>query len=153
MRDCLRRVTSPREGRLSIPPLTHLQLTHLPKRPSRDVTRRIQPYGLSPPAKTNAAYAVHECACFAGCTNGKWRSCELVSGGVVPPVPLSFKTQSLRQDKCSAPCGPCGVRATRSGNPTPSARANILRGSRMRLLAGDTNGDWGRETLDARREG
>ena len=53
----------------------------------------------------NTAYAVHECACFAGCTNWKWRSCELVSGGVVPsvlpvlhvlhvlsvpPVPLSF---------------------------------------------------------------
>jgi hypothetical protein len=25
----------------------------------------------------------------------------------------------------AAPCGPCGVRASRSGNPTPSARANL----------------------------
>jgi len=40
----------------------------LPKRPSRDVTRRIQPCGLSPPAKTripptrftNAPLGLHE---------------------------------------------------------------------------------------------
>ena len=45
---------------------------------------------------------------------------------------LAHRNRPLRPFPCSAPCGPFGVRASRSANPTPSARAH-LRG-KARLL-------------------
>ena len=38
---------------------------------------------------------------------------------------LAHRNRPLRPFPCSAPCGPFGVRASRSGNLTPSAQANI----------------------------
>jgi len=92
VRDCLRRVPS-RGGRDEARPSRGGRDEARPSRGGRhqvvtegsDCVQRVV-YGMGAMALARD----HEYACFAGYTNWKWRSSELVSGGVVPPVPLSF---------------------------------------------------------------
>ena len=69
MRDWLRRVPYPFEVRMpNFPTSTSSSPTHR-MRPSRDVPRRSQPYGLSPLAKTRMSPARHTNTPLRGYTN------------------------------------------------------------------------------------
>ena len=94
MRDWLRRVPYPFEVRMpNFPTSTSSSPTHR-MRPSRDVPRRSQPYGLSPPAKTRMSPARHTNTPFGatricnawcdgerGMGNGEWRETTTIEIG------------------------------------------------------------------------